>query len=399
MGIVQSFCKQLKCLSKNRFSPRNTNFKDLVLLMPGSVYWKDINGVYLGCNRNMINMVGLSSADEIIGKTDYEMPWKEVASQLIENDKIVIKSGDVCSFQETGQLTDKSIVTMITNKIPLRNKRGKIIGILGVSIDITAEKRAEQLEKKNALINEKAETIRLIGAAMAHELRTPLQAISTAAGGIKKYLPDFLETYQMAKNAKLEVPYIDPQTQQILERALSNIQSEARDAFNVVDMLLIKSNLSGIDTAKFDLCAMSACISQALRRYAFNPHEERLVHWDTTHDFVFKGSELLMIHVLFNLLKNAIYYVRAAGKGQIDIWCEKGEQINFLNFKDTGKGIPKTVLPHIFEQFFTRTRHGSGIGLAFCKTVMRSFDGDIQCQSEEDEYTLFILSFPSVSQP
>lgn len=61
---------------------------------------------------------------------------------------------------------------------------------------------------------------------------------------------------------------------------------------------------------------------------------------------------------------------------------------------DTGKGISKDILPHVFDRFFTRTQHGAGVGLAFCKMVMHSFGGDIRCQSEEGKHTLFSLSFP-----
>lgn len=111
---------------------------------------------------------------------------------------------------------------------------------------------------------------------------------------------------------------------------------------------------------------------------------------------MFKGDELLIIHVLFNLLKNAIYYVRAAGKGNISIRIENGDKYNFLYFKDTGQGINAKVLPHIFERFFSRTYHGTGIGLAYCKLVMQNLDGDITCRSKEFEYTEFKLSFPKI---
>jgi signal transduction histidine kinase len=108
------------------------------------------------------------------------------------------------------------------------------------------------------------------------------------------------------------------------------------------------------------------------------------------------GDDILFTHVLFNLLKNALYYIRAASKGEISIWCEQNEKFNILHFKDTGLGMDKEVLEHIFERFFTRTRHGSGVGLAFCKLVMQSFGGDIICDSVKGEYTDFTLSFPKI---
>ena len=120
------------------------------------------------------------------------------------------------------------------------------------------------------------------------------------------------------------------------------------------------------------------------------------MHWKKS-DFSFKGDELLMIHLLFNLLKNALYYIKVAGKGDIHIWCDQNEKHNILHFKDTGQGIAKKDLPHIFERFFTKTPHGTGIGLAFCKMVMNSLGGDITCSSHEKEFAEFTLLFPKGS--
>jgi signal transduction histidine kinase len=110
------------------------------------------------------------------------------------------------------------------------------------------------------------------------------------------------------------------------------------------------------------------------------------------------GDELLTIYVIFNLLKNAIYHVTEARKGHIEIWLEHGKEYNELHFKDTGKGMPSAIVGKIFEQFFTNTRHGTGVGLAFCKMVMNAYNGTIRCESVEGEYAHFILSFPVMAE-
>jgi len=56
------------------------------------------------------------------------------------------------------------------------------------------------------------------------------------------------------------------------------------------------------------------------------------------------------------------------------------------------------MLPKIFDRFFSSTHHGSGIGLAFCKLVMQAYGGNITCQSQQGEFTEFVLSFPVVPQ-
>ena len=71
---------------------------------------------------------------------------------------------------------------------------------------------------------------------------------------------------------------------------------------------------------------------------------------------------------------------------------------NYLIVKDTATGIPKDFLPKIFDQFETKksTSGGTGLGLAFCKMVMESYGGKIECNSELGKYTEFVLSFPKI---
>ena len=111
-------------------------------------------------------------------------------------------------------------------------------------------------------------------------------------------------------------------------------------------------------------------------------------------DFKFMGDELLMIHIIFNLLKNALYYIADASKGKISIILERGEEVNKLYFKDTGTGISQEILPHIFDHFFSKTENGTGIGLSFCKMAMERINGEISCFSKEGEFTEFLLTFP-----
>ena len=139
---------------------------------------------------------------------------------------------------------------------------------------------------------------------------------------------------------------------------------------------------------------MVGCLNEALQRYVFQGSERDLVFCDIDNDFYFVGDKILVVHVLFNLFKNALYYIASAQKGKIYIRLEKRENKNLLYFKDTGKGIAKDVLPYIFDRFYSKTEGGVGIGLSFCKMAMEWMGGDIICRSIENEYTEFVLHFP-----
>ncbi len=251
--------------------------------------------------------------------------------------------------------------------------------------------------RKLQLDKQKLRTIAMISDSVAHELRTPLRTILSCAKGLKKYLPQLIAAYPIAKDKEPAlVEEIDEFNFDALTRALDNIVDEVKYSFIFIDMLLV--NASELQTSKsFQTLSMAHCVSEAITRYPFDLGDKEFVSWEEKKDFMFQGDEQLMIHIIFNLLKNAIYYVRAAGKGKIFIWIETTEKYNQLHFKDTGTGISKKFLPYIFDRFFSKTYHGTGIGLAFCKLTMKSFGGDIIAQSVEGEYTEFIMYFPKIS--
>lgn len=191
-------------------------------------------------------------------------------------------------------------------------------------------------------------------------------------------------------------PPIPKMHYEILPSVAESIEAETKAAFAIIDMLFVKSGMMNLDLTQIEKCSISACIAEALQRYPFAPDEREKVIWspENSSDFEFSGKKILMIHVIFNLLKNALYYLKVASKGEITIWSEPGAEYNMLHFKDTGTGIAPEILPHIFERFFSHTLHGTGIGLAFCKMVMQNFGGDISCKSVVGEFTEFNLKFP-----
>ena len=158
----------------------------------------------------------------------------------------------------------------------------------------------------------------------------------------------------------------------------------------VVDTILANIKEREIDKSGFVELSMKKVVKKALAEFAFESEEQRgLVDVNLNNNFTFKGDESLMVFVLFNLLKNALYY-----KAKIDIWLNATAHGNYLHFQDYGVGISKDKLPSIFDSFFTANKKGgTGLGLAFCKRVMQAFGGDVIC---EGEYTSFALLFPKL---
>lgn len=371
----------------------------IIKKLPGSVFWKDINGVYLGCNDFVLKeMAGVESIE---GKTDYDLPWHEQADHIRIQDKQVIEKGEtITGIDESPMLKSGEKRIFRATKAPLKNEMGKIVGVIGISYDVTAEEEAKELRLEKVAAQERLEAIRLMGMSIAHELRTPLRAISSCAEGTINKLATLIAVFKKAKEQGIEIPEgypkLYPHDITLLEHMLQSIELEAQAAFSVIDMLLIKGNLAKINKDKFASCRISTCIRDALARYPFKDDEQGLIQCKV-EDFTFHGDALLVVHILFNLIKNALYFMKRAGKGSIQIWTEKGIRNNVLHFKDTGTGISPDILPHVFDQFFSTESNGAGIGLAFCKLVMQSMDGTIECFSVVGEYTEFVLTFPQAN--
>ena len=255
---------------------------------------------------------------------------------------------------------------------------------------------------REAVQQEMLRAVSSVGSNIAHELRTPLLGIKSDARGVARYLPQLIHGYELAAEAGLEVKPVRRAHLDALHEALQRIDNETDYANTIIDMLLINSGGTRIVPSEFGEHSVRDCVERALVRYPFASEQERaLVHVADGPDFRFKGSDILLTHVLFNLLKNALYYVAHAGKGEIFIWVEANAAgSNRLFFMDTGQGIHPGLLPRIFDRFFTsmETGRGSGIGLSFCRMVMEGFDGDIVCESVQGEFTRFIMSFPGVTE-
>ncbi|MBI5664418.1 MAG: HD domain-containing protein [Nitrospirae bacterium] len=113
--------------------------------IPQRVSWKDRDLNYLGCNNACALDAGLSGPDEIVGKNDFDLSWKKDAEVYRADDREVMETGlPKINYEESIHKPDGSMRCVNTNKIPLQNKEGNVIGVLGTFDDITDRKEAEE---------------------------------------------------------------------------------------------------------------------------------------------------------------------------------------------------------------------------------------------------------------
>lgn len=353
---------------------------DLLKQLPVYIFWKDVNSVYLGCNDIFATSLGLASPEEIIGKTDYDLcTTKEESDAYREDDQKILNSREPkLNFEERQTLPNGEVVTLLTNKVPLFDKFNTLVGILGVYTDISDKKKLEKeiIEKEKRVLKKQVELSEHIGAVIAHEVRTPLSSIQAGTTCIKEFV----------KNGQIEE----------IPEVCDEIRGRLKQVEGFIDTFL--KNAKNETKYKLETCSIRSTIELAVQKYPFSNHAERSLIYitDKFFDFDYLGQEMLVVHVLFNLMKNALYFIAKAEKGHIEIFSSEDKSNHYLHFKDFGMGIPADEVDFIFDRFYTGTGLGTGIGLSYCKITMNSINGDISCNSIFGEFAEFILRFPKI---
>ena len=118
--------------------------KSVIENTPARVFWKDIDLHYLGCNSAFAYGAGMSCPEDLIGKDDFQLGWKEQAGLYRADDRQVMDSGmPKLGYEERQTTPDGRVIWISTSKVPLRAANGDIVGILGIYEDITEQKQAE----------------------------------------------------------------------------------------------------------------------------------------------------------------------------------------------------------------------------------------------------------------
>ena len=116
----------------------------IIDLLPIRIFWKDYNGKFLGCNKIFANDAGFEKPEELIGKNDNQMVWKDQAKQYIKDDEQVMESGlGKLHIEEYQTIASGETRWVNTSKVPLIDMNGSCIGVLGTYEDITDRKSAE----------------------------------------------------------------------------------------------------------------------------------------------------------------------------------------------------------------------------------------------------------------
>lgn len=382
--------EKLDSKRKTEQSVKDAYLNNFVKAIPGSVFWKDINGIYRGCNNDFLNLAGKKTIDEIIGKTDADMPWQDTADLLRETDKKVMTTGISLVLEEKGVGGDGAQVVVLSNKAPLRDENNHIVGMIGTSVDITKQKELEanlnEAKAKAEVANQaKSEFI----AGMSHDFRTPLNGVLSMAEVLlmKKHFPE-------------------------QEEFVRGIYDSGKMLLRLVDDVL---SFSQLEVGKFEfrsepfdlLLLVEEVVSMVSHQAQLKNLEIIVSYYDSVPHLVI-GDAQAVRRVLVNLMGNAIKFTH---QGYLLISVDT---VNFdedtvklqLSVEDTGIGIPADKIEYIFERFYrahssysSSYHHGTGLGLTIVKQLVDGLGGTLGVNSQADQGSTFWCTLPFKLQP
>jgi signal transduction histidine kinase len=308
--------------------------------------------------------------EECLGRTDFEVFPPDIAELYRRNDVAAMTTGELSESEEMSK-TPAGERLLLSKKVPLISDRGEVVGICGISTDITEIRQTEfalreavetlQRERDNKLLNVEAAT-----ASIAHEIRQPLAAIATNG----------IVAQRLLERTPLQTAG--------LRAALDRIVTDCRNASELFDS--ISALFKNVDHTRLpvDVNAIARDVLQSLHGELRDHHvatETRLAPDLPLVD----GHKAQLRQVVFNLVHNAVEAMTTTTDRArvLRLSTEpRGDDAIMVAVEDTGPGIAPERLTDIFDAFVTTKQNGMGLGLAICRMIVERHGGRLSASSD-----------------
>lgn len=364
-------------------------YDSIIGCMPGNVYWLDKNCLTVGCNQNVLRMLGLNSIAEFTGLTFEQMAeaghWSRKATRRFKKDSLeVLATGQPKFNIEEEPIPDAEgkLVHFLTNRVPLFNSNKEIIGVVGISIDITERKKMEAdlitaKEQAESALKAKSDFF----AVVSHELRTPLTGIL----GMTELL---LAQPSQSETGRVYLTHVNNASKHLL--SLIN---------NILDFSKLNDEQFSLKHVPFDLRDVFNQVFNMLHVKAIEKNLFLTLDYSTDYARYFVGDPRALMQVLINLVGNAIKFTQSGGIS-LKVTEEKRTathaQMN-ISVTDTGMGIPEEHLVSIFKRFEqlgamqTSVEFGTGLGLLVSQKIVNLMGSEIFVKSIIGEGSTFSM--------
>ncbi|NGZ04747.1 MAG: PAS domain S-box protein [Magnetococcales bacterium] len=350
----------------------------LIDAIPDLIYYKESEGVYLGCNAAFAERLG-KPVEEIVGRNDFDIFPPEAAFAIRQSDQELMASLKRHAEEEWVCYANGRKVLLDTVRAPFYNAQGRLLGLLGIGRDITERKAVEQAMAEARRAAEEATKAKSdFLANMSHEIRTPMNAII----GMSHLA---LKTELDAKQRN----YIEK-----VNRSAENLLGIIND---ILDFSKIEAGKLTMERIDFRLEDVMDHLANLVGIKAEHKGLELLFDTDPGLPTALIGDPLRLGQVLVNLGNNAVKFTE---QGEIVIGIRQVAERNGvveLHFwvKDSGIGMTEVQLGKMFHSFTqadtstTRKYGGTGLGLAISKSLVELMDGRIWVESMEGQGSTF----------
>jgi len=403
-GRIRSIRSTIQNITKRKraeesLAEERSLLRTLIDNMPDNIYVKDIESRFVVGNIAVAHFMGATTPDELLGKTDFDFYPQELAARYYADDQKVIQSGQPLVGQEEPAVDAAgSRKWYSTTKVPLRDSRGKIVGLVGISRDITkrtqAEEDREQLMQTLALKNEELESVLYV---TSHDLRAPLVNIQ----GFSHELSRSCDLICSALSDKVTAADVDEKVRTALNKdvpeALGFIMTSASRMDSLLSGLLRLSRLgqAAVNIEPLDMNAMFANITKSM--------EYQVKEAGATVDIESLppclGDASQINQVFSNILDNALKYLDESRPGVIRIYARVEDGQSIYCVEDNGAGIAPEHQSKIFEIFHRLEpdkKSGEGLGLTIVRHILDRHNGKVWAESELGKGSKFFVSLPSV---
>ncbi len=358
-----------------------------------AVYVKDLEGRYLMMNTAGSQFLQLP-VEEIVGKHDHDLFPAEAAARIVADNRRVIDSGAARTYEN--DLTVHNVTrTYLSTNAPRRDHHGNIIGIIGISRDISERKRGErdlrrnivELERAKAELEEKGREL----AQLADNLSVARDAAEAANAAKSEFLASMSHEIRTPMNGVLGMtglllggPLDDEQRMQVttIQRSGETLLALLND---ILDLSKVEAGHEEVSESGFSLRQVALEV-EALWATAFAEKGLDLsVEVDPNLPEHLWGDAGRIRQVLSNLINNALKFTER-GEVRVAVACESWVEDRLLvrvSVSDTGIGVAPENRTQLFEKFTqadattTRRYGGTGLGLAICKRLVELMGGEI----------------------
>jgi len=375
-GRIVGASKIARDISERKRVEKQISFQAHLLdAVEQAVIATDLNGTVVYWNSFAEGLYGWSAA-EVLGANILEItPAAETREQAVEI-LTRLREGKSWSGEFLVCKKDGSVFPAMVTDSPIASEQGELIGVVGVSVDISERKRAEEerakLHESEREARAEAERANRLKdeflATLSHELRNPLNVIL-----------GYAEVLLRSEEAR---------SSQFVRRAAEILKRNALAQSRLVRDLLDLSRLHiGKLSLNREIVSLMTILNNAVETVSADAAAKQIeIRFDTPEEVIFVDADPLRLEQVFwNLLNNAVKFTPAGGS--ITIRLSNGTGRVRLVVEDNGPGIEPEFLPHVFEMFrqadasSSRPQGGMGIGLALVRELVSLHGGTVAVES------------------